>query len=389
MVISSRRNLVRLTVLAAAAGPVCLSNGTFAAAVTAPVAPSRLRPLATTPVAGPPDAPGQLVCGNAAGLFAGLWQTGPDRVDGFLWQAGRIRHLPGSSHPLAMNRSGIAVGEIADQHTHQAFRWSNGRQAALPYLGGTDTLGGYLSSAVGVTSSGLIVGRSTTDSGEQHACLWAGSVSQDLGTLGGSESSAAAVNDLGQVVGTSLTSTGDSHGFVWSNQRIDDLGTLGGTWSSAIGVNNAGLVVGSSGTSDGRAHAFCWQNGRMTDLGALDGDEGSEAVAVNGRGQVLVRSYGTRVRAFLWADGRRTEIRGFGDGGVDPAGLNGSGVVCGTVDVPGGDGHAFRWQQGVLTDLGTLGGARSSASHVTATGVVLGDATDAAGPVPHPAFWAP
>ncbi|MCM3885616.1 HAF repeat-containing protein [Frankia sp. R82] len=288
-----------------------------------------------------------------------------------------------------MSQAGTVVGETTGRHIRQAFSWSYGAHTTLPYLGGQDQLGGYMSTAAAVNFLGLVVGCSTTDNGEQHACLWSGGASRDLGTLGGPGSSAAAVNDLGQVVGTSLTSTGTSRGFIWSNGRMRDLGTLGGEWSNAIGVNNVGHVVGNSESPDGQAHAFWWRKGRMTSLGPLEGDQHSEAVAVNGRGQVLVRSYGSCVRGFLWAHGRRTEIRGIGAGSVDPAGLNDNGVVCGTVGLPNGEGHAFRWQQRVLTDLGTLGGPLSAAYSVTATGIVLGEAEEAAAPVSRPAFWAP
>ncbi|WP_230202806.1 HAF repeat-containing protein [Parafrankia discariae] len=327
------------------------------------------------------------MCGDASGLLAGLWQSGRDRADGFLRQGNTIRRLPGNSRPIAMSPLGVVVGEMTGGHGRQAFRWSYGIHSALPHLGGTDIPGGRFSTAVGVNGLGLVVGSSSTNSGDRHACLWRGDIGEDLGTLGGPVSSAAAINDLGLVVGTSQTPSGDNHAFVWSDHRMHDLGTLGGTWSRASGVNNAGLVIGSSGTADDRTHAFCWQNGIMTDLGTIDGEEHSEAVAINKAGQVLVRSYGEGVRGFLWAGGGRTEILGFGEGWVDPAGLNDSGVVCGTAELPNGDGHAFRWRHGVVTDLGTLGGRQSSASHVTASGVVLGEAMGVSGSVPHATFW--
>lgn len=388
--VSDRQPVARFPVVAAASsGPVNLSNPTSAdASATAARPPWQARPAATA-VTGPPGAPGLLVCGDASGLLAGLWQSGRDRVDGFLWQAGTVRRLPGSSRPIAMSSLGVVVGEMIGRQGPQAFRWSYGIHSALPHLGGTDIPGGHFSIAVSVNGLGLVAGSSSTDSGDRHACLWREHISEDLGTLGGPESSAAAVNDLGLVVGTSQTPSGADHAFVWSDRRMHDLGTLGGTWSSASGVNNAGLVIGSSGTADDRTHAFCWQDGIMTDLGTLVGDEHSEAVAVNNAGQVLVRSYGGGVRAFLWSGGDLTEIHGFGEGWVDPAGLNDSGVVCGTVELPTGDGHAFRWRHGVVTDLGTLGGRQSSASHVTAGGVVLGEAVSVSSPVPHAAFWTP
>lgn len=386
--VGDRRKFLCLAAVAATESIDMAGEGSAEAATT-PVVPPRSAHLATSAIAGPKDIPGNMVCGNAGGLLAGFWQTSSYGVDGFLWRAGTIRHLPGNSRPIAMSQAGTVVGEITGRYVNQAFRWSRGAHTALPYLGGQDQLGGYMSIAAAVSFLGLVVGCSTTDNGEQHACLWSGSVSRDLGTLGGPRSSAAAVNDLGQVVGTSLTSTGTSRGFVWSDGRMRDVGTLGGGWSNAIGVNNVGHVVGNSETSDGYAHAFWWNKGKITDLGPLDGDQHSEAVAVNSSGQVLVRSYGERVRGFLWANGRRTEILGIEAGSVDPVGLNDDGVVCGTVGLPNGAGHAFRWQRRVLTDLGTLGGPGSAAHAVTATGIVLGEAQEVAALISRPVFWAP
>jgi probable HAF family extracellular repeat protein len=61
--------------------------------------------------------------------------------------------------------------------------------------------------------------------------------------------------------------------------------------------------------------------------------------------------------------------------------LNEAGVVVGT-----SAGHAFRWQNGQLTDLGTLGGDTSRAAAVNENGVVAGTSTDADGR-DHAVIW--
>src|SRR6266849_5364546 len=92
-------------------------------------------------------------------------------------------------------------------------------------------------------------------------------------------------------------------GTVKARWVITDLGTLGRRYrdSGASAINERGQVVGASGTASGKQHAFLWQNGKMTDLGTLGG-RGSHPRAINGRGQVVGDSATAsgKQHAFLW-----------------------------------------------------------------------------------------
>lgn len=65
-----------------------------------------------------------------------------------------------------------------------------------------------------------------------------------------------------------------------------DSGTLGGPGSQAVAMNDRGQVVGSAENG----HAFLWQNGKKIDLGTLPDATESEAVAINNHGQIVGRS---------------------------------------------------------------------------------------------------
>jgi probable HAF family extracellular repeat protein len=158
------------------------------------------------------------------------------------------------------------------------------------------TLGGTSSRAWGLNRSGMVVGESTTASGDRHAFLWANGVMRDLGTLGGRQSVALGVNRLGHVIGWSDTAGTPSarHGFLWQNGVITDLGSLGDGWTQAHAINGAGQIVGESGAGNEfepfRIEAFVWQNGVMTSIG-LFYNEDTFATAINGNGDVV--GYGT------------------------------------------------------------------------------------------------
>src|SRR5205085_1012471 len=141
-----------------------------------------------------------------------------------------------------------------------------------------------------------------------------------------------------------------------SNGKISvtNLGTLpGGRFSDAKGINSIGQIVGDSATgaldAAGRDiyHAVLWQNGHVTDLGALGGDD-STATGINSAGQVI--GYATTA----------------------PPDPNAPPEYAYTY-------HAVLWQNGILTDLGTLPGvANSHAYGINAAGQVVGESGRAA-----------
>jgi probable HAF family extracellular repeat protein len=158
-----------------------------------------------------------------------------------------------------------------------------------------------------------------------------------LPTLGGSGTSPADINNRGQIV------TGEDH--ILQDGVKTRLGTLGGRETAAMAINDLGQVVGYGTTESGDEHAFIWQDGVMTDLGTLGGRE-SSALAINDRGQVVGSSW-----------------------------INDRDQVFEDYTLKWGDSHAFIWQDGVMRDLGTLGGLDSHAYAINDLGQVVGIST--------------
>lgn len=172
----------------------------------------------------------------------------------------------------------------------------------------------------------------------------------DLGTLGGKFARAMAVNQRGDVVGESTRPSGFEHAFLWRNGKMTDLGALSGPsgFSTALAVNNRDQVVG---ISDG--HAFLWQRGRMTGLGTF-GRRGSEASAINDRGQIVGETFGGAIdHGFLWQRGKMTKLPF-----AAVTGINNAGDIIGIAKF-GKNFHAGLLRHGTLTDLGAPGSPSS------------------------------
>ncbi len=137
--------------------------------------------------------------------------------------------------------------------------------------------------------------------------------------------------------------------------RLIDLGTLpGDDASGAFDINNLGQIVGSSGPLWG-GHAVLWENGTITDLGTLPLDDYSWARAINERGQIVGGSTGEYPHAVLWENGTITELAMLPDDDSSTAlGINARGQIIGTGGGPFNAPHAVLWEKDTITDLGIL-----------------------------------
>jgi probable HAF family extracellular repeat protein len=234
----------------------------------------------------------------------------------------------------------------------------------------------------------------------------------DMGTFGGPESyfpetipfisAKGDLNSRGLAVGGSATSTSTTgtsntgicgglsglvpfvfHAFEWQNGGVADLGSLAGADYCSVsgGINANGEIVGGSEngaidplTGINESRAVRWKDGEITDLGTLGGYEGN-AAGINDRGQIVGTAtnaipdsiacfgLGAQCRAFLWQDGVMQDLGTLGGPDAMGALINERGQVAGvsyTNSVPNTSCSAttdpFLWEKGKMTDLGTYGG---------------------------------
>jgi probable HAF family extracellular repeat protein len=284
------------------------------------------------------------------------------------------------------------------------------------------TLGGTFSIAFGINDRGQIDGLSTTP-GDQvtHGFFLENGVMTDMGTLGGPNSQALfGPGGAAQATGLAENGIPDPNGedfcglgtnliclnFVWQNGVMAPLYTLGGNNAQGSDINAQGQIAGmaENATPDPNCPApqvlqfrpAVWTNGKIQALPVSLGDPEGAAFGINDSGDVVGASgtcaaydlrYGVSLQpqhALLWRRGSVKAIHlGSLGGRINNAGfaINESEQVVGASDLPGDQfQHAFLWQHGVITDLGTLAGdVVSAAIGINNKGQATGVSIDAAG----------
>ena len=273
---------------------------------------------------------------------------------------------------------------------------SDGRQRPARYtVTDLGTLGGTFSTAFGINHAGRVGGTAALPNGNAHAFLsGVEGTKHDLGTLGGPNSQASAPNGREDAAVVSETSGQDllkedfcgfgNHliclGALW-NGVMTPLPTLGGNNAMALALNNRGQIIGvaETGTHDPSCpspqvldfEAVVWgpNQGEIHRLAPLPGGTVGFALGINNRGQVVgssgscantvVTAVGLFVgpHAVLWENGSVTDLGTLG-GTLGKAGaINDRGEVAGFSSLPGDSAvHSFLWTRDAgMHDLGALG----------------------------------
>ena len=122
-------------------------------------------------------------------------------------------------------------------------------------------------------------------------------------------------------------------------------------------------------------HALLWKDGKIVDLGTLGTGLESAGLYVNNAGEVVGFSTfdtapdpssfkGATIHAFIWRNGVMQDLGTLGGPGSFPSGgcnNQRDGLVAGSSSTRSGESHAFLWHNGQMSDIPTLGGTLAGA----------------------------
>jgi probable HAF family extracellular repeat protein len=269
----------------------------------------------------------------------------------------------------------------------------------IPTLGGPNSsfgVGGYVTRTI--NRHGTAIAQADTsipdpscmvgfDCLVNHPVQWRNGVLIDLGSLPGVNSSLASwINSRGWVAGFSenglndpLTSLPETDAVLWKDGEIINLGTLGGNASGANAVNDRGQVVG----------------------GALNSVSDPFSATFTQCPPCIFETFPffffpvtTQAHAFMWQDGVMQDLGTLG--GPDSLAwfVNQRGQVAGQSTInstPNANGlltiNAFFWDDGKMLDAGNLGGTFSFVSGLNNRGQMTGTMTLPGDSTFHPFFW--
>jgi len=302
---------------------------------------------------------------------------------------------------------------------HAILRTRSGNIIELPFPDGIDPTNNN-SLAGDLTPNGLMGGFVTnglidplTDFPQLRPVVWQqnGASATDLGTFGGNSGAVNQLNNNRAAVGMALNDIPEnpdfasfmngfipaatqSHAFLWQGSGLEDLGTLGGNDAFASAINDSNTICGMSYTDTvandttglPTTHPFLWKNGQMLDLGSLGGtlatpgslSNGPWGAVLNRRGQAIGTSTlagDEFFHAFLWDRGMMTDLGTLGGNVSEALAINDSGLVVGRSDFSPDNPyhHATLWRKGTITDLGVAGPCQNStATAVNSAGNVVG-----------------
>jgi probable HAF family extracellular repeat protein len=279
-----------------------------------------------------------------------------------VWRDGRVVVLSGNDWDdgvaTSINDRGDVAGWFFGSTSSEvaAFLWQNGAVTAIEL--------DVMNQAAGVDVAGAVVGTSA----------------------GGWDDLAADVAGSGEY--DEFAAWVDRHAWRWQHGKATPLRSSEGSLRIPRAIGDAGHVVGENG----RGHAALWYDGELVDLGTLPGHASSAATAVNRRGWVVGVSFESlsgAADAFLWRDGTMTKVTPGLGLSSRAYGINDRGQVVGSSDARSAWPHAFVWEDGRYTDLGTLPGHRESgAVAINDSGQIVGWSRENPLAREHAVLWA-
>lgn len=227
--------------------------------------------------------------------------------------------------------------------------------------------------AYGINAAGEAVGQAYLPDGQSRAFRWTSGNMVDLGTLGGDNSWAAAINSAGDVVGAATLSGETYVAFRYHNGVMSPLPGLETTPSLALAINDLGDIGGQYevDANYGIWHAFLLIDGAFIDLTPTL-PTFSQVVDLNNIRWAVGMSVTDNDQTFLYHDGVITELGTLGGTWCDPLAMNDAGDVVGLSETIDGRSDAFLYRGGQMIDLVTTGSTDSWAKGINNLGQVVG-----------------
>ena len=217
--------------------------------------------------------------------------------------------------------------------------------------------------------------------GLYHSDVWTASLGvQNIGSLGDETIIRGLSADGNVAVGTAFSGNGwngSSVAFRWTSAAgIEQLDGLGGSITLADAVSADGkVIVGASDLASGDRHAVRWTSQGISDLGTLAGGNYSYATATNADGAVVVGAslVGGHAHAFRWTDGVMSDLDNFnGNYSIARAVSSTGNTVAGEWATNSYQRRVFVWTtEGGTSDIGTLGGANVLFSDLSSDGTTV------------------
>lgn len=342
---------------------------------------------------------------NAYGKAAGNAtdpQTGMSSAVG--WVHDEPARFADSARALQINDRNQIIGALEEGASTHAAIWDGrtGEQTVIR----PDAL---FSAAVDINDRGevLIWYALPSDDGDppvHRAAIWyRGQETPVLPTrgpgpdIGGPRARPVAFNTRGEVaINVDGTPEETARAYYWRDGEALPIGSGRAGGTKAVAIDEHGWVAGNTTTAQGDQRAFVWRNGTMTGLGTLGGTTSEVATnparpdhqAMSDAGHIV----GTSTTAdgaehgFVWQDGTMTDLGTLGGDSTQPTAVNDRGEVVGHSLNGDHEQRPFYWYAGTMTDLGTLGGGIGHAYGLNEHGVIVGASRTASG-AHHATLW--